>query len=114
MAKGKTDEKNIQARLIDILTITPAIVGMVLAALMFVVQFFKWWLTGKWDNMPVAGFVPQGLVEWAVADTGGLLGLKKVFLSLLSFHISVWFFIVGWLCTIMIHELTKGWRREKP
>ena len=86
---------------------------MVLAALMFVAQFYKWWLTGKWENMPVAEFVPQGLVAWALVDTGGLLGLKKFLLSLLSLHVSVWFFIIGWLCSILVHELTKRWLGEK-
>ncbi|UCG12317.1 MAG: hypothetical protein JSU72_17750 [Deltaproteobacteria bacterium] len=113
MEKKNTKDGKSLTRLIDFFTIAPAIGGMILAAIVFAIQLIKWSQRGEWEGMPIAGFMPQGLVQWAVSEQGGMLGLKKVVLSFLSLHASVWFIIVGWTCTVLVYELTKNWRKDE-
>jgi hypothetical protein len=106
------NEKGSLDSVFEIVTLAPGIGGTILAAGVLLSQCWKWWETGVWHNEPLAGFVPSVLVEWTVMKEGGLLGLRKLVLTLLSIHASVWFFMVGWACTFLLYQLAKPWLKE--
>ena len=96
-------------KVLEFITFFPAIAGLLVASGVLVGQFRGWLQTGEWKEAPIAQFVPPGLVKWAVAKEGGLLGLKKLVLTLLSLHASLWFFTAGLFCSLLLYEVAKPW-----
>jgi len=95
------------ARQLKFVTFFPAGAGTFMALSLLLIQYWKWFQTGEWQGAPLAEFVPRGLVQWAVAKEGGLLGFKEIVLAALSIHASVWFFVSGCVITFIFFELTK-------
>jgi len=100
------------ARQFKFVTFFPAGAGTFMALSILLIQYWKWFQTGEWQGMPLAQFVPQSLIQWAVAREGGLLGLKETVLAALSIHVSVWFFVTGCVFTFILFELTKPLLKE--
>ena len=96
-------------KLIEFITFFPGIAGLLMASGVLLSQFWGWLHTGEWHEAPIAQFLPQELVKWAVAGEGGLTGLKKLVLTLLSLHASLWFFTAGLLCSLLLYEIAKPW-----
>lgn len=95
------------ARQLKFVTFFPAGAGTFMALSIFLIQYWKWFQGDEWQGMPLAQFVPQTLLQWAVAKEGGLLGLKEMVFAALSIHASVWFFVTGCVITFILFELTK-------
>jgi hypothetical protein len=100
------------ARQLKFVTFFPAGAGTFMALSIFLIQYWTWFQTGEWPGMPLAQFVPQSLVQWAVTKQGGLLGLKNMVFAALSIHASVWFFVTGCVLTFILFELTKPLLRD--
>ncbi len=96
-------------KVLEFITFSPAMAGLLVASGVLLGQFWGWLQTGEWQEAPFAEFVPQGLVKWAVAKEGGLLGLKKLVVTLLSLHASLWFFTAGLFCSLLLYEIAKPW-----
>jgi len=110
--QGEKSRKDPFVKTLKFITFFPAIAGLLMAFVVLYGQFWRWLHAGEWPEAPLAQFVPQELVKWAVAKEGGLLGLKKLVLTLLSLHASLWFFTAGLLCTLLLYEITKPWLKE--
>ncbi|MEE9120124.1 MAG: hypothetical protein V3U56_02405 [Syntrophobacteria bacterium] len=95
------------AKKLKFVNLFPAGAGIFMALGILLTQYWKWLQTGEWHGAPMGEFVPQPLVQWAVAKEGGLLGLKEFVLASLSIHASVWFFVTGCVITFILFELTK-------
>ena len=105
----ETRRKDTFVKVLEFMTFFPAIAGLLVASGVLLGQFLKWKNTGEWQEAPIAQFVPQGWVKWAVAQEGGLLALKRLLLALLSLHASLWFFTAGIVCTLFLYEIAKPW-----
>jgi len=110
---SKESRKSNLVRFFEFATLTPAILGSLSAGALILIQGLRWWESGEWKPTPLADFVPPVLVEWAVTKDGGIVGLKKLVLLLLSLHASVWFFVGGCLCTLLLSEMAKPWLGDK-
>jgi hypothetical protein len=102
----ETKEKKF-TRQLKFVTFFPAGAGTFMALSLLLIQYWKWFQTGEWPGMPLAEFVPQTLLEWAVANEGGLMRLKEMVLAVLSIHASVWFFVTGCVFTFILFEFAK-------
>lgn len=104
--KKETREKRVFG-LLEFVTFFPSIAGFFSAAAILLIQCWRWLQTGEWQKAPMGEFLPKELTEWAIAKEGGLLWLKKIVLSLLSLHASLWFFAAGLVCTLFLYEMAK-------
>ena len=104
--------KDTFVKALEFVTFFPLIAGLLVASGVLLSQFWKWLHTGDWPAAPIAQFVPQQLVKWAAEKEGGMLGLKKLVLTLLSLHASLWFFAAGLVCTLLTYEIAKSWLRD--
>jgi hypothetical protein len=111
MTKKETNQGDM-SRQLKIITFFPAGAGTFMAALIFLIQYWKWFQTGEWQGAPFAQFVPAGLVQWAATREGGLLGLKEFVQGMLSIHASVWFFVSGCVLTVLLSEIAKPWLKN--
>jgi hypothetical protein len=108
----KETRKQDLAKKLKFIHLFPAGAGTFMAVAIFLSQYWKWFQTGEWHGAPMTEFVPQPLIQWAVAKEGGLLGLKEFVLASLSIHASIWFFVTGCVCTFLLMEITKPLLRE--
>ena len=108
----KSSDENLIG-LLKVVTLSPVIMGTLAAILVLVIQCWQWWQRGEWQKAPIADFLPLELVEWTVVKEGGVSGLRKLTLSLLSLHASVWFFVGGCVCTLVLYEITKPWLKDR-
>ena len=99
-------------KILEFITFFPGIAGLLVASGVLLGQVWHWVNTGEWQAAPIAQFVPQGLLRWAVQKEGGLFGLKKLVQTLLSLHASLWFFAVGLICTLLLYEIAKPWLKD--
>jgi len=109
---GNGTNKGGMGKQLKFITFFPVGAGTFMAILIFLTQYWKWFQTGEWPGAPLADFVPRELISWAADKQGGLLALKKMVLGLLSLHASVWFFVTGCVCTIVLYEITKPWLKD--
>lgn len=111
MARKETNQGSM-AKQLRYVTLFPAGAGTGVAVLILFSQYWKWFQTGKWQGAPFAHFVPAGLVQWAATNEGGLLGLKEFLQGMLSIHASVWFFVSGFVLTVILSEIAKPWLKD--
>jgi hypothetical protein len=108
----KTNKQKDLIKHLKIITFFPLGAGTFTAILIFLSQYWKWLQSGEWPGAPLAHFMPRELLTWAAEKQEGLLTLKKTVLGLLSLHASVWFFVTGCVCTIVLYEITKPWLKD--
>jgi hypothetical protein len=106
MVDGESRDKSL-TKILEYITLGPAIVGTISALGVLMIQAWRWLHTGEWEQAPLADFLPRELVVWALAKEGGMLGVKRIVLTLLSLHASLWFFAGGILCTLLLYEMAK-------
>ena len=104
--ENEAREKSLDRKL-KFVNLFPVGAGTFMALGILLTQYYRWFQTGEWRGAPMAGFVPQPVIQWAAAKEGGLLGLKEFVLASLSIHASVWFFVTGCVCTFLLMEITK-------